>query len=715
MGIYSEQENRSRLAYGQRSAYPRPDFDRSHRWLCLNGAWDFSPDPEQQGLAERWEEPGNGNWTQQIQVPFAWETAASGIGQEWLPVGWYRLRLQCPAEWARERTILHFGAVHYLCQVWVNGLWIGEHRGGYLPFCFDITDALRDGCGELIVRVEAPLDKLSIPHGKQRSRPNDDYYECQFTASSGIWQTVWLEGRPETFIQHVRLSPSQGLTAIEACVELRGKSLADTTLSVQIDGMPEQQVPVHDSVVRLTLPVEQPRCWTPQDPYLYYVTVKLVSSAGVDQVKCYTGLRSIEAQGDRLLLNGEPLYVRGALEQGYWPESGYSAPNDDALRLDVEIALQAGFNLMRKHIKLEDPLWLYWADRLGLLVWAEPPCYGRFSQEAAAIFEAQLPLMVARDHNHPSIILWGIYNEEWGLDWRSGQDVDKQQAVIRAYDLLAAHDHSRPIIDDSGWNHVKTDVLDWHYYDNDNQRWRDVTAALASDNTTWFGHQLGVDHWYETQLCVTGHEQQDLPLLNGEYGAGSTDEERGWYFRWQTQELRRHAAISGYIYTELYDVEYELCGLYNAWRQLKPLGYDPKLVNADTVIIFDLVPHKPGLDYIVDQAELAIPYQISHQGSLPIRGQLLWWWESDSAHASHLDLDDVVEPYTITAPQLLRFTLPSAQVSGRLHVQLLDGHGHSCAYAFLDIAPASEAQAEQQPGREGYAFSEKDLPQVNNE
>ncbi|GCE23028.1 hypothetical protein [Dictyobacter kobayashii] len=285
----------------------------------------------------------------------------------------------------------------------------------------------------------------------------------------------------------------------------------------------------------------------------------------------------------------------------------------------------------------------------------------------------------------------GIYNEEWGLDWRSGLDVEKQQAVIRAYDLLASHDHSRPIIDDSGWNHVKTDVLDWHYYDNDNQRWRDVTAALAGDNTTWFGHQLGVDHWYETQLCVTGHEHQEIPLLNGEYGVGgSSDEERGWYFRWQTQELRRHDAISGYIYTELYDVEYELGGLYNAWRQLKSLGYDPaQVINADTVIIFDLVPYSFGLDYIVEQAELTIPYQISHQGSQSIHGQLRYWWEDDSSGAHQQALD--IDPYTITALQTLHFKLPSAQARGRLHVQLLDQHGHCCAYAFLDMASAREA------------------------
>jgi hypothetical protein len=404
-------------------------------------------------------------------------------------------------------------------------------------------------------------------------------------------------------------------------------------------------------------------------------------------VKSYTGLRTIEAQGNRLMLNGERLYLRGALDQGYWPESGYTAPDDEALCRDVELALKAGFNLIRKHIKFEDPLWLYWADQLGLLVWAEPPCFGRFSEQAAARFEAQLPLMVERDYNHPAIILWGIYNEEWGLDWRSAEDVEKQEAVIRAYDLLAAHDHSRPIIDDSGWNHVKTDVLDWHYYDEDNRRWRAITAAIASDNKTWFGHQLGVDHWYETQLSVAqaNSAHKGLPLMNGEYGVGRTAVERGWHFRWQTQELRRHDAISGYIYTELYDIEHELCGLYDARRQLKALGYDPaQVVNAETVIIFDLVPHAPEKDYIAEQSEIVIPLRLSHQGSQSLHGRLTWRWENAQVQSMPLD----IEPYTITAPRSLPLTLPSAQSHGRMHVQFLDEHEQRRAYAFLDIASA---------------------------
>lgn len=499
--------------------YPRPDFDRSHRWLSLNGAWDFAPDPDDHGREERWERPGGARWPDRIVVPFPWEAPASGVSRHWLPVAWYRRVVERPSGWAGERTILHVGAAHYACQVWLNGRWIGEHSGGYLPFSFDITDSLHDGRGELILRVEAPLDKRSIPHGKQRSRPADDYDDCSFTPSSGIWQSVWLEGRPSTYIERLDLRPTDDLTGIHARVQVAGPCAREAAVTLTVDGLP-RTLALHDGVAVAVIPLDHPILWSPRTPHLYTVTVRLRSADGDDQVSSYTGLRRIEVWGDRLVLNGERIYIRGVLDQGYWPEGGYTAPDDAALRRDVELILAAGYNLSRKHIKFEDPRWLYWADRLGLLVWAEPPCIGRYSPEAVARFEAQLAPWVARDGNHPGIILWGLYNEEWGLDWRVGEDQERQDAVRRAYDLLAALDHSRPIIDNSGWWHVKTDVLDWHYYDNDVRRWNEVTTTLAGDAETWFGHQLGVDHWYETQLSVAGADHAGLPLLNGEYGAG---------------------------------------------------------------------------------------------------------------------------------------------------------------------------------------------------
>jgi beta-galactosidase/beta-glucuronidase len=666
-----------------RPEYPRPDFDRSHSWLSLNGVWDFLADAADAGREEQWQQPGGARWTENITVPFAWETAASQIAREWLPVGWYRRSLSVPVEWLQERVILHFGAVHYSCQIWLNGSYIGGHTGGYLPFSFDITDALEEGQGELIVRVEAPLDKLAIPHGKQRSRPADDYDGCAFTASSGIWQSVWVEGRPATAIERVQLRAGDDLASLVVQIELVGPHLSTAELAIQIEGQAEQVITVEGrSTLALTFPVENPQLWTPQTPHLYHVVLRLTSEDGEDRVGSYTGLRRIETRGNRLLLNGERLYLRGALDQGYWPDSGYTAPIDEALRQDVELALRAGYNLIRKHIKFEDPRWLYWADRLGLLVWAEPPCAGRYSSEAIARFEAQLAPMVARDGSHPCIILWGIYNEEWGLDWRTAQDKEKQEAVSRAYDLLSALDASRPIIDDSGWSHVKTDVLDWHYYDNDIRGWNAATTALVNDRSSWFGHQLAVDNWYETRLSLPDTEHSGLPLMNGEYGGGNTDVERGWHLRWQTQELRRHDAVSGYIYTELYDVEHELCGIYTAQRQRKPLGCNPAHVNAETVTIFDLVPARPRLDYWAKQPEIEVAVRVSHQGAQPLAGKLVWGWEG-VAQEEAMELE--LPPFTITDAIPVHAQLLAGQVKGRLSVRFRDGEGVEHAYEFLDV------------------------------
>ncbi len=667
-----------------RSEYPRPHFDRSHSWLTLNGDWDFVPDPDNRGLEAGWHLPDAAPWSQTITVPFAWETPASRVARHWLPVAWYRRYIRRPAEWSEIRTILHIGAAHYICMAWLNGQFLGEHVGGYFPFAHDLTDALKDGQGELILRVEAPIDKRLIPHGKQRSIPPDDYNDCAFTPNSGLWQSVWLESRPATYIDHVRLRATERLDGIEARITLAGPHLDGATLTLSLEEHDEKVVPIRGArEITVVLPVSHPQLWGPQTPYLYTLTALLKSIDGEDKVKCYTGLRKIEVRGNRLLLNGERLYIRGVLDQGFWPKTGYTAPSDAALRRDVELALAAGYNLVRKHLKLEDPRWLYWADQLGLLVWAEPPCVGRYTPEAIATFESQLAPMVARDGNHPSIILWGIYNEEWGLDWKCGEDPERQSAVERAYNLLRRLDRDRPIIDNSGWWHVKTDVVDWHYYDSNMARWRGVTSALASDHAAWFGHRLSDTRWYETQLSVPGRDHRDLPLLNGEYGGGAADEQ-GWLFRWQTQDLRRYDIFNGYIYTELYDVEYEKVGIYTAEREPKDLGCDPTTINAQTVIIFDVTPIKPGLDLLVENGTLSVNVLISHHGTQLIRGELVWSWDLNTAPIGSMPVE--IKPFVITSPIRICASLSNGQTNGRLHVWIIRDDGQCLAYNFLDVA-----------------------------
>ncbi|AEW99811.1 glycoside hydrolase family 2 protein [Streptantibioticus cattleyicolor] len=676
-----------------RPEYPRPHFDRSHAWQSLNGTWDFAPDPRGTALPE--DLAHDTRWPQRITVPFAWETEASGVATHWLEHGWYRRTLTVPAAWQGLRVVLHFGAVHHHARVWVDGTEVGEHEGGYTPFEFDITDALAGRTtATLLVHVHAPIDKREIVHGKQRSIPRDDYDDCAFTPTSGIWQPVWLEARPATHIASVALAPSRDLDAITADVTLDGPHAAGSRLTVQATGGEPVTVEAPAAgPVRVTLPVAAPRLWSPTDPYLYDVTVTLDSADGADRVGAATGLRRIEVSGDTLLLNGERLYVRGVLDQGYWPRTGLTAPDDEAFITDLELAREAGFNLVRKHLKLEDPRFLHHADRLGMLVWAEPASTGVYSEQAAARFDAQIEPMVARDGNHPSIVIWGLYNEEWGLDWDVPGDPAKQQAVRRAYDLLKSLDATRPVVDNSGWTHVATDLVDWHIYDETPAGWSAKVRALLADGETSFPVGLGGGRVVRKLVMADGSPAVGVPNLNSEFGGGKTSVERGWNQRWQTQELRRHDGLSGYVWTELYDIEHEMAGIYAFDRTLKDGGSNPAAhANADTVLVVDVEPVAPGRDLLVgSDRTAAFDVHVSHHGPEPVEVTLATVWgpqlgsaDDPAPGTGHTPV--TVHPYQLSEPVHVSESLPDGLGAARLHLLALAEDGHVIARTCVDVA-----------------------------
>lgn len=671
-----------------RADYPRPDFDRSSRWLSLNGTWSFAADANDDGRAEGWNAGHPRRPAQEIVVPFPWESPASGIAEEGLEVGWYWRTLARPGDWpAQQRTILHFGAVHHRAEVWVNSVPAGAHEGGSLPFWIDLTDMLDGrGAAELVVRVEAPLDKGAIPHGKQRSVPPDVYDSCAFTASSGIWQSVWLESRPATYVADAEIRPAEALDAFDVRVALAGPALDSALLLLEVDGTRVELQAAGRAEHRVRLAIDEPRLWRPDDPHLYTVAVRLASRDGEDVVAIPTGLRRIERRAERLFLNGERLYVRGVLDQGFWPGCGHTAPSDDALRRDIELARAAGYNLVRKHIKLEDPRWLHWADRLGMLVWAEPPCTSRWSPSAAAAFNSQIEPMVARDGNHPSIVIWGLYNEEWGLDWDVAGDPAKQAAVREARGLLSAADSSRPAVDNSGWSHVDTDLVDWHYYAETPADWRDVVAGLASGGRDGFPVNLGPQHVQTMRLGVPGADLRGLPLLNSEYGGGAFDEERrAWHMRWQTQELRRHDRMQGYVYTELCDIEYELCGVYDEQRQPKSLAAVAADVNAETVLVVDLLPERPGADLVTPDGAIDLRVAVSHHGCEPLEGRLVWNWDHDGDDGS---TPASARPFELGADVAVTAALPEGAETARLHLRLEDAETRVRARTMVDVARA---------------------------
>jgi beta-galactosidase/beta-glucuronidase len=575
--------------------------------------------------------------------------------------------------------------------VWVNGIEVIRHQGGYVPFEADITTALEPDAAahEVVVRVDAPLDKRELAHGKQRSVPRTDYDGVCFTPSSGIWQSVWLEARPATYLTELRLRPTETLDGIAVQLAAAGEHAAGARVRIGVRGTEPVVLTLgSDATAAVVLPLTEPRLWSPGDPYLYHVDAQLSSPDGIDRVAAYTGMRRVEINGEDILLNGRRLYVKGVLDQGYWPGCGITAPDDAALLRDLQLARDLGYNLVRKHLKLEDPRFIHHADMTGMLLWCEPASTGTFTPASTAAFEAQIAPMVQRDGNSPAVIIWGLYNEEWGLDWDIPGDPAKQAAVVSAYDTLAALDRTRPIVDNSGWTHVRTDLLDWHYYDESAIRWARTVHDLVSGDQDDFPVKLGPDFVVRKTLAVRGQPLRGLPNLNSEYGGGFTSVDRGWHLRWQTQELRRHDRLSGYVYTELYDIEHESAGLLTFDRQPKDLGgADPIAINAATVLVLDVAPVAPGRDILGPDVTVAV--HVSHHGPAPVAARLNTAWAprySAEPVTEPVDGPTVeAKPFQLTAAVTVAERLPDGWASGRLHLSAVTPDGRIVARVCIDV------------------------------
>ena len=426
--------------------YPRPQLART-AWQSLNGRWDYAITPV--------DAPEPTRWDGGILVPFPVESQLSGVRRAVTPEDrlWYRRVFRAPRLPAGGRLLLHFGAVDWDATVFVNGRRVGGHRGGYDPFTFDITDAL-SGAGDqrLVVGVWDPTDSGPQPRGKQVLRPHGIMY----TAVTGIWQTVWLEPVPRRHIAGLVITPDvdAGQVRVAAAVEGGPGSVHVTLLDgaavvAQADGAP-------DSAIALTVP--HPRLWSPDDPFLYRLRVRLTSPGG-DEVRSYVGMRKIAVARDaaginRLFLNGQALFELGTLDQGWWPDGLYTAPTEDARRFDLETLKRLGFNLIRKHVKVEPERWYYDCDSLGILVWQDMPSGNNDTPEGKENFAAELGRVVDALRNHPSIVMWVPFNEGWG-----------QHDTERYVQWLREHDPSRLVDDASGWTDRGVgDVMDVHDY-----------------------------------------------------------------------------------------------------------------------------------------------------------------------------------------------------------------------------------------------------------
>jgi beta-galactosidase/beta-glucuronidase len=445
-----------------RPEYPQPQFERE-QWMTLNGEWEFEFDDNDVGLTENWS-AGARKFSRTILVPFCFESRRSGIGDvSFHPQVWYRRSFTVPPQWKGRTVLLQFGAVDYEARVWLNGQYLGSHTGGHTPFRFDVTRYLKDGANTVTVRAWDPPSDRSIPRGKQYWEPKSR--GIFYTRTTGIWQSVWLEAAGASYLDQVRIRPTRdGVVRFEARVVRPKPGLQfRATISFHSRVVATASTSADKDRIAVAALAPDPRLWSPDNPTLYDVTFELGEGNHADRVRSYFGFRNAAVENGRFTLNGRPLYLKMILDQGYWPESTITPPSDEAIQYDIRMTKEMGFNGARKHQKLEDPRYLYWADRMGLLVSSEMANAYEFDGRYVERFIREWIEAVERDLNHPSIVMWIPINESWGTPDLS--DPRQQHHLRSLYALTHSLDGARPVIDNDGWEHTEmTDLFGIHDY-----------------------------------------------------------------------------------------------------------------------------------------------------------------------------------------------------------------------------------------------------------
>lgn len=552
--------------------YPRPQYQRDN-WQSLNGLWDYAITDRKSGIPEKWDG--------QILVPFAVESALSGVGKSVGPEQalWYRRKftLDQNEQTQHHRTLLHFGAVDWSCQVYLNGLPIeyARHTGGYDPFSFYIdhpsSKLSYNGENELIVRVLDNTDEGYQPRGKQVQKPNGIWY----TPVSGIWQTVWIEREPLAAVQGLKITPDVDKSSVRVEVKAGLETKAPTNAKIKVEVLDGEQVVAtaegvtERGLVTLDIPVKEPKLWSPEQPHLYGLRVsRFVNREAVaDTVTSYFGMRKISLQKDdqginRLYLNNKPYFQFGPLDQGWWPDGLYTAPTDEALKFDVEMTKRLGYNMARKHVKVEPDRWYYWCDKLGLLVWQDMPSgdksaewdpFGKFdnseitrSQESSDNYSKEWKAIIDALHNHPSIVMWVPFNEAWG-----------QANTVAVTKWTMEYDPSRLVNCASGGNDFPVGhVLDVHRYPGP------FLPKITPDRAAVLGEYGGLG------LPVEGHTWLD----KGNWGYRSFESKEALadayeQLAWQLPEMIGKG-LAAAIYTQTTDVEIEVNGLFTYDREV---------------------------------------------------------------------------------------------------------------------------------------------------
>lgn len=565
-----------------RPEYPRPDFVRKE-WINLNGIWNFEFDDDNCGLEEKWFQ--GRDFSGKINVPFPFQSEESGIGDTGFhDVFWYHREIVIPDEWRNfSHILLHIGAFDYEGTLWINGKKVSEHRGGYAPWTVDIGQALQEGRCDLVIRGVDTQSK-SQPRGKQ-------YWEEEsasifYTRVSGIWQTVWMEPVPDRWIDSIHIIPVLNPPRVQISVQLKGKGAAD---SVEVEILDENRkiqsgkaMPTGDEAT-LELEIPSARTWSPADPFLYGLIVKIFEGDNLkDKIQSYAGIREVRCEGRKILLNDQPVRFMGVLDQGYFPGGIYTPKNESTIKRDVELIRRLGFNGVRKHQKIEDPLWYYWCDRLGVLVWEEMPSAWEFTKESRDALLNEWPEIIRRDWNHPCVIAWVPVNESWGVP-DVAENREQQEFLKKLVTLTREIEPTRLVVDNSGWCHIDTDIIDLHFYSGDPAEMTDLLDELLRTGKA--------DRTFEPPVWVGDAHDSGQPIVISEYGgialesdvkrqekddaswgygnAARSSEELTIRFTRLTKAIFDNPDIAGYVYTQLTDVEQEKNGLLTFDRKPK--------------------------------------------------------------------------------------------------------------------------------------------------
>ena len=560
--------------------HPRPDFERAE-WLNLNGSWEFEFDSLDQGINELWM-GGAKEFSKEIQVPFPWGSELSGVQNE-ADIAWYKRKIRIPETWRGKKVFITIGASDWNTSVWVDGHWLGEHNGGYTPFSFELTEHLKYGMQqEVVIRVDDARRMFTL-YGKQG-----------YGDARGIWQTVYLDARGETYLEACRFYPS--ISKKETVVELdvAGDVSKDRVAKVQIGPYTkETELKAGKHKVSLSIPMPDPTLWTLENPYLYDVSIEI----GEDKVKSYLGFREISVVNlpnteiPYIALNGKPVYLQLTLDQSYHPEGFYTFPSDAFMRNEIQLCKDIGLNGLRTHIKVDIPRKLYWADKLGLFVMSDlPNSWGEPDLAMQKESEYTLREMIKRDFNHPSIFSWITFNETWGLRTKrlnqEGKTENKylpttQYWVASMYYLAKSLDPTRLVEDNSiccGAGHTETDINSWHAY-LPGYEWEDYMANLVKNTYP------GSSHDFED-----GFTQGKQPMINSECGnvwgyKGSTgDVDWSYDYHRMMNVFRSYPQMAGWLYTEHHDVINEWNGYWKFDRSPKFTGLGsihPGMTEAD--------------------------------------------------------------------------------------------------------------------------------------